>query len=515
MGTESRGSDSLPSFSEPLLSIGSPREIHEKQKNEGGSHRHATAINTLPDIVLLDIFDFCRKAQPRLPVVWKWHLLVHVCQRWRQIVFESPHRLNLQILCSFGTPVRKNLAIWPAFPIVIYYPSYSSKNGIPPDDEDDVIAALEHRDRLCSLNLCVTELQLEKITKVMREPFPMLTDLHIDSASGNSLVLPAEFLGGSAPRLQIMTLFSLLDPALPLLLSTSDLVFLDLCFVPLDGYISPEAMVAYLAALPRLELFSIGFEFPSDTSHNDRMPLPPVTRIALPALVDFSFAGTSEYLEDFVSRIDAPQLYCISIDYVLQLVTVDYQVAQLSKLIDRSAVIPKLTQFRRADVHFFSRTVTYVVYPHMNRPSSDWHAAEAFISFEGFDWHVLDIAQLLSLLPTVLSNVTHLNLAEFRANRRLEDMDDFDWLHFFRQFSTVQTLRVSQELAPRVAHALEDTVGELVAEVLPSLELIRIMGQPASSIEKFIAARRLSGCPVTAIDTDTEFNERLESCHSR
>ncbi len=40
-------------------------------------------IETLPDVVLLDIFDFfvgeaCKN---------EWHTVVHVCRRWRHIVF--------------------------------------------------------------------------------------------------------------------------------------------------------------------------------------------------------------------------------------------------------------------------------------------------------------------------------------------------------------------------------------------------------------------------------------------
>src|SRR6266702_978015 len=71
----------------------------------------------LPDNVLLEIFDLCRKSlRYNILPAWKWHLLVHICQRWRQIVLESPHRLKLQILCTHRTPVRKNLGIWPAFP---------------------------------------------------------------------------------------------------------------------------------------------------------------------------------------------------------------------------------------------------------------------------------------------------------------------------------------------------------------------------------------------------------------
>ncbi|KAH9056310.1 hypothetical protein EDB87DRAFT_1260555 [Lactarius vividus] len=79
--------------------------------------RNATTISMLTDNVLVEIFDFCRKDHDQCPSspVWKWHILVHVCRRWRQITFASPRRLNLQILCIDGTPVRKNLGIWPDY----------------------------------------------------------------------------------------------------------------------------------------------------------------------------------------------------------------------------------------------------------------------------------------------------------------------------------------------------------------------------------------------------------------
>jgi len=89
-------------------------------------------------------------------------------------------------------------------------------------------------------------------------------------------------------------------------------------------------------------------------------------------------------------------------------------------------------------------------------------------------------------------------------------MDHVGWLHLLRQFSTVKTLLVDPDLAPHVSLALEDITVEMVAEVLPSLDLIHVGSQPAPSIEKFIAVRRLSGRPVTVIDSRTEFKERLK-----
>ncbi len=477
----------------------------------GDSYRHVPTIDTLPDDVLLEIFDCYRSdSYTYYPSIWKWHVLVYVCQRWRQIIFASPHRLNLRILCTHDTPVRKNVGVWPAFPIVIDY--RHAWSGITPDDEDNVIAALEHPDRVCFVRLVVTGSQLGKMATVMQEPFPVLTSLDIWSRDGSVPVLPVKFFAGSAPRLQAIFLHGIPSPSLPtLLLSAGDLVKLDLRNIPPTGYIVPEAMVVGLAALPRLKLFII--EFQSATPRPDRIHLPPVTRTVLPSLIYFEFKGASEYLEDLIGRIDSPQLNQISIFYLDPLD--NFHVAQLCKFVDRS-VGPKLTLLRHAHVTFFNDKVSFGMYRHANHPSPDssLYSATTIVSCDGVDWQVSNIAQLLSHLFVPLSTVVHLNLkVRVKGNRQLEYTDDVEWLHLLHQFSTVKTLHVSQKLAGHVALALEE--GGTVAEVLPSLDLICLAGQSMSSIRKFVIARRLSGLPVTVVDTKTEFNNRLESYFSK
>ena len=75
----------------------------------------------------------------------------------------------------------------------------------------------------------------------------------------------------------------------------------------------------------------------------------------------------------------------------------------------------------------------------------------------------------------------------------------------------MQTLHVAYELVGHVSLALEGIAWETVAEVLPSLNLIYLAGPSASSIETFVASRQLSGRPVTVIETEGEFDERIES----
>ena len=464
----------------------------------------------LPDDVLLEMFCFYQEDSDQ---PGEWHVLVHVCRGWRQVVFTSPLRLDLKIICTPTTPVRKYLGIWPALPIRVEYDSHGNKFN-KASNEDNIVYALEQNDRVCGVTLeYVTGSDLEKISTVLRAPFPGMTSLVITSSSdpGISPALPVEFLEGSAPRLRFISLYGISFPALPaLLLTTSDLVDLYLINIPRTGYISPEAMVVGLSALPRLRNFRFGFR--SATPRPDRIHPPPVTRTVLPALTYFYFRGASEYVEDLVSRIDAPQLEQIKISYLNQLV--DFQVAQLAMFIDRS-VGPKLTPFRYARVTFRNSLVIFGTHRHPIDPSPDRHHAQTYVNCVGIDWQVSHIAQVVSHFSTTLSNVVHLNLrVDVWESIQSEGTNDVEWLRLLQQFPTVRTLHVSHQLAELVAIALEDIALETGAEVLPSLDLTYFQGQAASSIEKFAAARQRSGCPVTVIETEGEFYERVKSYDS-
>ena len=383
--------------------------------------------------------------------------------------------------------------------------------GIPPNDEENVIAALDSKflDRVYVVRLDMTGLQLRKIAKVMEEPCPVLKCLQMTSEDRNTPELPAKFLGGSAPSLREVSLHGIPYPTLPSLLwSTIDLVELDLRKIPPTGYISPEAMVVGLSALPRLDIFILGFQ---PQPHPRRLGLrPPGVTLSpghfvqvLPSLTYFEFNGASEYLEDLVSRIDGPQLIHILIVYLNQLI--DFQTTQLSQFIDRSVGPEELTHFKHAYITFSSDKVTFDMCRQANYPFWDSGSARTDILCEGMDWQVSHMAQVLRRFSATLSNVIHLQLKTEPEGLQSIDMDDVEWLLLLCRFSTVRTLHVCQELAGHVALALEDITEEMFAEVLPRLDLICLAGQPASTIEKFVGARWLSGYPVTVIETEKEF----------
>jgi hypothetical protein len=150
-----------------------------------------TSVNReLSNEVLLKIFRYYLDACPRF-----WPRLVHICRKWRQIVFESQQALHLRLFCTHGTPVLKTLDCWPALPIVVHYGGAPALHPPAPKDEDNIMAALKHSDRVSSISLTVTSSLLEKLSAIER-PFSELEDLVLLSRDSVRLTLPNAFRWG-------------------------------------------------------------------------------------------------------------------------------------------------------------------------------------------------------------------------------------------------------------------------------------------------------------------------------
>ncbi|KAH9971524.1 hypothetical protein BGW80DRAFT_443445 [Lactifluus volemus] len=332
----------------------SPSKIYKIGKRMGCSKKGSrwirrrgprVTICSLPDEVLLDIFEFFL---PDHSDRWDgrartWPKLVRVCRRWRSIIFGSPLRLDLRLLCTTRTPVRKMLDVWPPLPIQIQY--YS----VDPQVEDNLIAALEHPNRVRGIFLSSMSLPLERLVAVMQEPFPAMDFLflQIEGTVSALPIVPNTFFGGSAPRLRSLTLDGIPFPTLPqLLLSSNDLVDLALDRIPQNGYISPEAMATCISASTRLTNLSIGFISPTSRPDPAIRHPPPLTRVVLPALTKFDFHGVSQYLEDLMARTDAPLLRAARITFFNQLI---FDIQQLPRFIGHA---PALMPFYTARIKF-------------------------------------------------------------------------------------------------------------------------------------------------------------------
>ncbi|KAI9444539.1 hypothetical protein H4582DRAFT_824588 [Lactarius indigo] len=141
----------------------------------------ATTIGFLPGDVLLEVFDLFRIEETTISghLPWKWQSLAHVCRTWRDIILASSYRLNLELFCTYGTPVRKTLRHLPPLPIVIHFPDSPLK--ATKEDNVNILAALEHPDRVRCIKLYLPDSSLGDVITVMQRPFPALTHLWLSS----------------------------------------------------------------------------------------------------------------------------------------------------------------------------------------------------------------------------------------------------------------------------------------------------------------------------------------------
>jgi hypothetical protein len=69
--------------------------------------------------------------------------------------------------------------------------------------EDNIIAALEHKDRIREIALSnLTSSVLETISSAMQEPFPVLSCLELGTVEDTAPVVADSFLRGPAPCLR-------------------------------------------------------------------------------------------------------------------------------------------------------------------------------------------------------------------------------------------------------------------------------------------------------------------------
>jgi hypothetical protein len=455
----------------------------------------------LPDIAHIEIFDFYMDEDDvdiDKDHIEAWHNLVHVCREWRNLVFGSPRRLNLRILCGYRTNVRKKLDIWPLLPIVVW------TDGRRLWSIENIVTALGYNDRICQFRFSnIQRWEWNEIVAAVQQPFPALKHLRLHFVGRFDATVPVFFLGGSAPSLQTLLLDSIPLPGLPnLLLSATHLIHLTLWRMPcpkISGYISPEAMLTCLSTLTRLEKLEMGFKYPTDTSRSVRKsPRPaPLTRTLLPVLTTFRFKGFAEYLEELVDQIDAPLLDNLHILFFHQL---KFDTPQLAQFISRT---PKLKAQDRAGVVIDRWDVWVTVPQTFSLGISSSELAQQLLSLtqvcrSSFPQAFILAVEHLYIIKRYTLNL--LELAEFKGSR---------WLDFFHPFTAVKGLYLSEGFAPCVALSLQKLATGSAIEVLPALQTlfleethderdswIAVVQEQKEAIGQLVVARRFASHPV-------------------
>ena len=427
---------------------------------------------------------------------------MHVCRRWRSVVFGSPRRLNLQLVCTTRTPTDA-LDVWPALPHVIV--DYNCQTKCV----DNLIALLERSQlvrRITQIELL--DVHLEDISEAMEVLFLELTVLilhHSWDEMEPTLPLSDSFLGGSAPRLQYLELDGIPFPGLPkLLLSATHLTDLHLFNIPHSGYISPEAMVACLSMLTSLESLFLRFRSPQSRPDRESRRPPPLTRIVIPILTRIWFKGDSEYLEDLVARVDAPRLNSFEITFFNDIV---FDTPQFTRLI-RDTMTFKA--FDKASVALGDAIASIK----LSSKTSDNGKINVEILCRELAWQVSFLAQVCasSLSPHFVLEDLYISEHPYRLPVWEDNTDNALWVELLHPFTTVKNLFLFEKLVPRVVPALQDLVGGRGTEVLPTLQNVFIEGlQPSGHVREgignFVAARQLTSHPITVSRWDRYPNQ--------
>lgn len=391
------------------------------------------------------------------------------------------------------------LDIWPTLPIVIHGQDIGRHQRRGMAHVDGIIAALEHPNRVCQINLEDLPPSLLSIfTEMPQEPFLGLTHLYLGAGSESPILHPDSFLGGSAPRLRSLTLQFIPFPGLPmLLLSTKGLVELRLWRIPHSGYISPESMVTCLSSLTRLENLELRF-IPPQWAH-DRSHLSSSTCIDLPALTQFHFEGCNDYI-DLMAQINAPLLRHIRIT-IFDQPLLDLDILQFTKFVGRLQVLKTPHRF----VIGFDDDCPDAQFSLYERPA-ERTTLEFTVSCASLEWKFPSLTALFGSpsSPFRLSSSERLEILAIYTSGVdwLGGTADILWLEILQPFTAVKDLRIDTDTAIHLARTLQELPRERVAEVLPSLQDVfisehRLPGVAREAMRPFIAARQLSGHPVT------------------
>ena len=444
-------------------------------------------IDVLPDDALLEIFVFYVHGNRSTSA---WHTLIHVCPRWRNIVFGSPYRLKLQLECTPRKPLKKTLEVWPPLPMVIKGKYYSKSSG------DNIVAMLKHNDRVSEIDLRVLSSSLsENVMTVMQESFPMLSNLKLcfaDKISSAILADPELFLGGSAPSLQSLTLEGVPFPSLPaLLLTATNLVHLTLSNIPHSGHFSPISIATCLSTLAGLETLLLEFESPRSRPDREYLPRSGGCSV-LPALTSFLFKGDFEYLENLVARIDAPQLADLHITFNKP----TFDTPELAQFIERT---PTFKTHDEAHVEFYDSCVGVIL------PQANSHRLHLRVLCRHSDWQLESLAQLCtsSLPRALILKVERLYI--FHSPFGLRWQDDIRRLEFLQSFTRVKDLYLSWGFVSHIAPALQDLVGNIVT--LPALqslfwEGLNPSGPVKEALDKLTDARQRFNHPIAVSHWD-------------
>ncbi|KAH9169943.1 hypothetical protein EDB89DRAFT_1364293 [Lactarius sanguifluus] len=460
-----------------------------------GRRAPPTAISALRvnHDVLLDIFHWYRLGNTTNDVDrgWKlerwWFKLIHVCRTWRYLILAFPIGLDLHLVCTYGTPVTTMLTHSPPLPLIIYYPGgLADAAG---KEESDVLFLLQQRERVGRIDIGAPA---ESLLDSLDGEYPSLQHLVIRSRTSSSSRTSVELRAKlQAPLLRHLTLS---DVRLPvgseLLLRAEGLVVLELLNLADSFEAHPAHLVAQLARMSQLERLVVHFRTALPNRKVERtLSGARTTRAALPRLKLLSFHGGSAYLEGILSRINAPSLQTLSLNFFAQLT---FDLPCLVRFV-REAQEPSLSstaytegdarfQFETAKLDFGAEAAFLLLYSRATDPGQEGtikNPVQLRVSCRTLDWQLAGLVQICGALAPLFERVERLTLgshishpsSDANSNPNVDvDSERTQWHALLRAFRSTKTLEFA---GPRTEH-LRRSLIPLPAGLLPALQ--RLLG---------------------------------------
>jgi hypothetical protein len=485
-------------------------------KPAAGDRSHSSFINIIDNDSLLNIFYLYRPVDSGdelsgdgvgdvlqlgkwIHERW-WYKLVHVCRRWRYLILASPSFLGICLLCTRGVPIAAMLAHAPPVPLIIDH--FDDDHDPTPEEENGIILALQHRDRVRRIRLLIPLPTLRKVITAIDGEFPMVEYLYIGPQSHTKatevhderLVLPETF---RAPHIRHLILLNFALPMRsPVITTAVDLVTLTLLLIPPSGYFSPDELLERISLMPQLETLWVHF-YPNLSNgdvENQLVHVPIASKIALPRLRWFGFDGANTYLEALLPRMTTPLLEKLTLGFFIELT---FPVPHLLHFVKKV----KDLKCGSAKISLFNWGVLMKIYPHEGAKT---YVFKVFVGCTQTRQQISSVAQICNALETVLSAVEYLTFEfprSFTSPESSLGIDPTSFREILRSFKNVKTIRVPTGLLGEVSNILPLGSGKSPDALLPELrELVCPMGSLAPYIfAPFIKARESAGAPVTIL----------------
>ena len=474
----------------PYFISGSSVDILLTNESKGRRTPSVTA-SELNDDVLLSIFHWYRLyATTNEDLGWNierwWYKLIHVCRKWRYLILASPTRLDLHLVCTYGIPVETMLSHSPLLPLIIYYPAIPGK--IPTADQERAILALQQRDRMRRIHFAAPTEVLCNLLKAMDCDFPMLErlSLHLLTETRAGLGLPEKLL---APLLRHLILSNISLPIQSQLLRQAEgLINLRLWNIPVSSEFSPAHLVVQLRHMASLENLIVHFYAAISKRRFESPALP--TPITLPCLKEIAFRGSCTYLEGALSRINAPLLTTLNVEFFNQ---ITFNLSRLPQFI-RTSTTGKF-RFQLIEIHFDKDFVSVIVDSQPERPGSYPFLVQ--VKCEPLNWQAACASQICHALKPVLGGVERLTLG-FHKDGSAPWQDEIDlemWHGILRIFAGVNSLQLTGGLVGDLFRSLQLDEGDLPSELLPELRQLVSSGwgHTDDAFTSFLSARQSAG----------------------